>query len=163
MLILGSKSRPNKIEWMAKPGQCRATQRSPSQVHFLFKQTKWATHGYNIKKSNFCSLPIHNSWTRGGKKLPAIRVNLQNKGFFKAIKRSFRKWGSPYPIGQPNFWGDFPDKLHHWVWPKPRLHSYFWVLFLRERIGNYPCPKLKNHITFFDKMYPSGQNYLWMY
>ena len=30
--------------------------------------------------------------------------------------------------GRPaEFCGDFPDKLHHWLWPKLWLHSNFWV------------------------------------
>ena len=27
-------------------------------------------------------------------------------------------------LGQQDFWKDFPDKLHHWVWPKSWIHEF---------------------------------------
>ena len=44
------------------------------------------------------------------------------------ILQPIKKPARNYPLGQPNFFGDFSDKLHHWVWTKLWLHINFWSL-----------------------------------
>ena len=50
--------------------------------------------------------------------LDLVKTRLQNQ------RVSHPSW---LAIRPGEFLGDFPDKLYHWVWPKLRLHTNFWV------------------------------------